>query len=163
MNEREQPLTLKVVRLTPTAVLPFKAHDSDAGWDLAADEDSTLMGGHIVMIDTGLSIEIPPGYFGLIRDRSSLARQGGGVTGGVIDAGYRGPIKVVLCNHASWPLFIRRGDRIAQLLILPVPRIEVVEVESVAFLSPTSRGAGGFGSTGSGSQTGQTNQEEINA
>ncbi len=130
--------------------LPAYMTPRAAGLDLPAALDGpiTLQPGQIVLVPTGLALAIPPGYEGQVRPRSGLAiRQGLTVVNapGTIDADYRGEVKVGLVNLGPGPVTIRRGDRVAQLVISPVAR---VELEAVEELPPTSRGEGGFGHTG---------------
>ena len=144
-------MDVKVKKLVPEAVLPKRAHASDAGFDLVAvsrkvDEDGAIVYG------TGLAFEIPEGYVGLVFPRSSIARKdlvlSNGV--GVIDAGYRGEVMAKfrfvdpLLTHEAYDWY-GVGDRIAQLVIAKHEQPEVVEVQT---LSETERGAGGFGHTG---------------
>lgn len=142
-------LQLRVQRLTPDAVLPERAHASDAGLDLVSRIDVTLAPGERARVPTGIAIEIPEGWCGLVCPRSGLAaRHGIGVVNGpgVIDAGYRGEVQVVLINHdAHDACAISAGDRIAQLVITPVMLGSVVEVDA---LSDATRNDAGFGSTG---------------
>lgn len=151
-------MQLKVKRLTDTAVLPVKAHPTDAGFDICADENITINAGETVTVSTGLSIAIPEGYYGRLKGRSGLtAKTALRVQEGTVDANYRGEIKVI-CDlrtltsvtmhtgpviSGGYP--IKRGERIAQLIIQPLPTVEVSEVDE---LDDTDRGAGGFGSTG---------------
>ena len=142
------PLELPVRRLDPDVPLPRYAHPGDAGLDLASNEEVTLAPGQRYAVATGLAIAVPDGWVGLVHPRSGLAlKQGLTVANapGTIDAGYRGELKVILVNLGADPVEIRRGDRIAQLLLQEVGHAEVVEV---ADLDETGRGAGGFGSTG---------------
>ena len=141
---------LRVKKLSETAILPTKANDNDAGFDLYADEDVRLYDGPNT-ISTSIALEIPEGYVGLIWPRSGMAvRHGIDVLAGVIDSGYRGEIKVCLevANRLEdRPMYeVKKGDKIAQILIQEVPRFEVIEAES---LSDSNRGAKGFGSSGS--------------
>lgn len=137
---------LKVKRLTDTAILPTRAHAGDAGLDLYADEAGLLSATSRALINTNISIAIPDGYVGLIWPRSGLAAKHGiSVDAGVIDAGYRGPVKVLVTNSGDDDYAVHRGDKIAQLLIQPVSLMEPVEVDC---LSETERNAGGFGSSG---------------
>ena len=144
-------MRLGVRRLHPEARLPLRAHDDDAGHDLHAVEAVTLAPGGRAMVATGIAIELPPGHAGLVVPRSGLAaRHGIAIVNapGLIDAGYRGEVKVLLLNtDREQPFEIRPGDRIAQLVVAPVAAPEVVEVDA---LEATARGAGGFGSTGVG-------------
>lgn len=138
---------LPVKRLTDTARLPPRAHPGDAGLDLYADESVIVCASCRALVSTGIAIAIPPGYVGLIWPRSGLAAQFGiSVDAGVIDAGYRGPVKVLITNASEDQNYeIQPGDKIAQLLIQPVALMEPVEVDA---LNETERDAGGFGSTG---------------
>jgi len=132
--------------------LPTFAHPGDAGADLVSADTLTLKPGERAAVATGLSIEIPNGYVGLIHPRSGLALKHGISmvnTPGTIDAGFRGEIKVILINHDQEADFsINRGDRIAQLVIQKVERAIFEKVEA---LGETARGQGGFGSTGTSS------------
>jgi dUTP pyrophosphatase len=139
---------LRVRRLDPAAVVPERAHDDDAGLDLRSVESLVLKPGERAMVRTGLAIELPAGHAGLVVPRSGLAARHGisGVNApGLIDAGYRGEVKVILLNTGADPFPVDVGDRIAQLVIVAVAVLEVVEAES---LEASARGDGGFGSTG---------------
>jgi len=138
---------LPVKKLTETAQLPTQANPSDAGWDLYADENVELLPGDITLISTGISLEIPDGYVGLIWDRSSLGVKGVHRHAGVIDAGYRGEVKVCLHNtkKSGSGFVVSKGDRIAQILFQEVPLFKLVESDDLA---ETTRGAEGFGSSG---------------
>jgi dUTP pyrophosphatase len=132
--------------------LPAYATDEAAGLDLAAaiaaDEQFTLNFCERGLVPTGLMLHMPPGYEAQVRPRSGLAMKHGVTvlnSPGTIDADYRGEIKVILVNLGKEPFTLRRGDRIAQLVVAPVARAVVARVEG---LEPTGRGAGGFGSTG---------------
>jgi dUTP pyrophosphatase len=137
-------------RLDPSLPLPSYAVAGDAGMDLRSAVDVVLKPGERCRIPTGIAVAIPDGYAGFVQPRSGLAaRTGLGFVNspGLIDSGYRGEIQVVAINlDGQDPIDIRRGDKIAQLVILPVPRATLVEVEE---LPVSDRGAGGFGSTGS--------------
>ena len=123
-----------------------KAHPSDAAFDIEANEETHLYGYSRQLISTGVRMAIPEGYCGIIKSRSGLAVKNGIEVGaGVIDAGYRGEIKVLLCNHGDDDLYINSGDRIAQLMIVPVPAVTLEVVED---LDETTRSDKGFGSTG---------------
>ncbi len=137
--------TLAVRRLDPAAVLPTRAHADDAGLDLYSLEDAALAPGEGKVIRTGVAVAVPFGHVGLVCDRSSLAKRGLKTAGGVIDAGYRGEVGVVLWNISGAPQALKKGERLAQLLIVPVATPAPVEAED---LGETARGAGGFGSTG---------------
>lgn len=131
------------------AIIPTRAHASDAGLDLSCIKEVVLHPGFRELVDTGLSIAIPAGYAGFVTPRSGLANKFGiTVTNspGIIDSSYRGPLKVILENTYTGELVkLPAGSRIAQLLIVPISLASPVEVED---LEDTDRGAGGFGSTG---------------
>jgi dUTP pyrophosphatase len=140
---------LRVRRLDPRARLPARAHDDDAGYDLHARDPEALAAGERATVATGIAIELPAGHAGLVLPRSGLAaRHGITVVNapGLIDAGYRGELKVVLLNtDRAAALEIAAGDRIAQLVVVAVAAPPVVEAEALA---ATLRGEGGFGSSG---------------
>jgi dUTP pyrophosphatase len=142
-------IEVRVHRLDEGLPLPERAHDGDAGFDLRSRVDLTLAPGERAAIPTGIAVAIPEGYAGLVQPRSGLAaRHGVGLVNapGLIDSGYRGEIAVVAVNlDPRRPVEIRRGDRIAQLVIYPVPPVRLVEVGE---LPSSARGAGGLGSTG---------------
>lgn len=138
--------TLPVTRLNPEAKLPTRAHPGDAGLDLYALQDATLHPQEPTRIQTGVAMAIPQGFVGLICDRSSLGAKGIRTLGGVVDAGYRGEVQVILINLRKEPIQLAKGDKIAQMLVLPV---SLCAVEDRASLDEnTSRSSGGFGSTG---------------
>ena len=143
-------LVVPVVRLDPELPLPSYARLGDAGADLVARADHVLAAaGGRALVPTGIAIAIPDGYAGFVLPRSGLALRHG-VTclnaPGLIDAGYRDEIKVILVNHdPTTPFTVTRGDRVAQLVVLPVVTIAWTEVDT---LDGTARGLGGFGSTG---------------
>jgi dUTP pyrophosphatase len=145
-------IQLAVARLRDEAVLPSQAYEGDAGLDLAACERLELAPGERGVVGTGLAVAIPEGHAGLVLPRSGLAARHGITivnTPGLIDAGYRGEVKVVLLNtDRNEPFTIEAGMRIAQLVVVDVPAVSVVEVEE---LSESERGVGGFGSSGVGS------------
>jgi dUTP pyrophosphatase len=142
-------MSLRVRRLDARAQLPTRAYPGDAGLDLYALEDGVLAPGERASIRTGVAVEIPEGQAGLVLPRSGLAAKYGiSVVNapGLIDAGYRGELRVLLLNtDRSAPFEIASGDRIAQLVLVRVETPEVVEVEELAL---SERGAGGFGSSG---------------
>ena len=148
------PTSLAVVRLDRDLPMPGRAHDGDAGVDLYSAEDVELGPGQRALVPTGIAVAIPHGMVGLVHPRSGLAaRVGLSIVNspGTIDAGYRGEIKISLINlDPATPITIRRGDRIAQLLIQQVELPELVEVTSFdeAGLTDTTRGQGGHGSSG---------------
>lgn len=137
--------TLKMKKMDPDAVLPTRAHADDAGLDLYSLEDALLEPGHGKVVRTGIAVALPVGFVGLVADRSSMAKKGVKTAGGVIDAGYRGEIHIVLWNISREAIQVKRHERIAQLLTLPIATPAGVEVES---LDDTLRGAKGFGSSG---------------
>ena len=127
---------------------PRKAHADDAAYDLRSRQELIISPKTTVLVPTGLFLEIPPGYEAQIRSRSGLALKNAlslPNAPGTIDAGYRGEVGVIMYNRGEVPFQIRRGDRIAQMVISKLPEIELVEVDE---LEESSRGAGGFGSTG---------------
>lgn len=142
---------LDLVRLDPGLPPPGRAHPDDAGLDLRTVTDVRLEPGERALVGTGVAIALPPGHVGLVCARSGLAvRHGLGVVNapGVVDAGYRGEIRVCLVNHDRHrAVELRRGDRVAQLLI---QRVELPTVRVVDTLPGSARGPNGFGSTGSG-------------
>jgi dUTP pyrophosphatase len=147
-------IEVKVQRVRPNVDLPLPRYQTalSAGLDLLADlsEPVTLAPLERRLIPTGLSLELPAGYEGQVRPRSGLALKQGLTclnSPGTIDADYRGEVGVLLVNLSASPVTLSRGDRIAQLVIAAVARVELVEAQA---LSETGRGAGGFGSTGVG-------------
>jgi len=139
-------MELKVKKLLKEAKLPVRKREGDAGLDLYSVEDVNLNPGEWKAISTGIAVEIPKGYVGLIKDRSGLAlKYALHCLAGVIDENYRGEIKVVVINLGREKVFIQKGTRIAQLLLVPYLKVEPVEVEE---LSDTERGEKGFGSSG---------------
>lgn len=126
------------------ACAPMRAHNSDAGFDLACKEDQILEPKVANVIDTGVHVLIPEGYVGLVCPRSSFNVKGIGTPIGVVDAGYTGSIRVVLEPFNVTKIF--KGNRIAQLVILPLPNIKMIEGKVIGV--DTHRGDGGFGSTG---------------
>jgi dUTP pyrophosphatase len=142
-------LDVAIVRLDPGLPLPSYAHPGDAGADLRTTVDVSLAPGERALVPTGVGIALPEGYVALVHPRSGLAaRHGLSIvnTPGTVDAGYRGEVKVLLVNlDATAPVELRRGDRIAQLVIQRVERARFVEVGQ---LPDSVRGEGGYGSTG---------------
>lgn len=141
--------TLRVRRLDPRAVLPRRAHPGDAGHDLCALDALVLEPGERAMVPTGIAVELPEGHAGWVVPRSGLAARHGIAlvnAPGLIDAGYRGEVRVLLLNtDRSEPYAIDAGERIAQLVVAAVAAPEVVEVDE---LPGSARAEGGFGSTG---------------
>lgn len=143
---------MKIKLLHESAVVPTRAHYNDAGWDLYSTENKSLYPGERHAFGTGIAVEIPDGWFGLVRPRSGLARKEGIIlcSSGVVDSGYRGEIQVVLVNtnpseYQEDPVTILAGDRIAQMVLIPC---SMEEIEVVNDLSDSLRGVNGFGSTG---------------
>jgi dUTP pyrophosphatase len=136
---------IPVRRVSPEAILPKRAHPNDAGLDLFNLEDVLLLPNEGRLAKTGIAIALPVGYVALVADRSSLAKKGVKTAGGVIDAGYRGEIHIVLWNLSKEPIQLKKNERVAQLLILP---IATPAAEEVQILDETDRGSSGFGSTG---------------
>lgn len=139
---------IAVQRLEPGLQLPGYARPGDAGLDLSAARDVTIAPQARALVPTGIAVAIPPGFAGFVLPRSGLAlRHGVTVLNapGLVDAGYRGEVMVLLVNHDERAVTLRRGERIAQLVIQPVAEAEWAEVEA---LPPSERGTGGFGSTG---------------
>ncbi|HQR27457.1 MAG TPA: dUTP diphosphatase [Nocardioides sp.] len=142
-------LEVALLRLDPGLPGPVYAHPGDAGADLVTAVDVTLEPGERALVPTGVALALPAGYVGLVHPRSGLAaRHGLSIVNapGTVDAGYRGEVKVLLVNlDPREPVRLRRGDRIAQLVVQRVERARFVEVE---VLPESARGAGGYGSTG---------------
>ena len=137
---------IDIKKLSDNGILPTRTNDSDAGWDLYASESLTIPPSSRTLVGTSISIAIPSGSAGLIWPRSGLAvKRGIDVFAGVIDAGYRGEIKVCLFNSSNEDVEITEGDRIAQLLIQKINHVIFKESD---ILSETFRGKGGFGSSG---------------
>ncbi len=145
----DESLIVKVKRLNPDATIPHQAKPGDAAFDLYSVEDYLLRPETREFVHTGIALQIPEGYEAQVRPRSGLAmKQGITVVNspGTIDSGYRGEVVVILHNLDTKAGFlIKKGMRIAQLAIRPVPEVQFVEVEE---LEESERGAGGFGSTG---------------
>ncbi len=142
-------MQLQVRRIDPDLPLPAYAHDGDAGLDLYAAEDVSLSPFERALVPTGIAVAIPEGYAGFVQPRSGLANRHGLSfvnTPGLIDSHYRGEIRVVAINlDPDQTLILRRGERIAQLVIQPIVRVDVVEATD---LDETVRGESGFGSSG---------------
>ena len=141
-------IEVAIRRVRAGAVLPSQAYEGDAGFDLSACDAVTLAPGERAVVSTGLAVEIPEGYGGFVQPRSGLAsRHGIGIVNspGLVDSGYRGEIRVVLVNtDRSESFTVEPGMRIAQLVVLPVPAVRLVEVDE---LQTSERGARGFGSS----------------
>lgn len=140
------------VKLDEGAKMPTRAHDTDAGLDIYAPESVIIYAGDSATIDTGVHIEIPQGYCGLLKSKSGLNVKHGITGEGVIDHGYTGSIAVKLYNNSKDEKlhFFEEGDKIIQLLIVPIetPEPELVETVAELYGEETERGAGGFGSSG---------------
>ena len=146
MDSNNVPLTLKVKRLSENALLPKRASQGSAGYDLFSTKDTCIHGGEKKVINTDIVVEIPEGYYGRIAPRSGLAsKKFIDVGAGVIDSDYRGNVGVLLFNLGKDDFEIKKCDRIAQLII---EKIITPEVEEVFDIEDTNRGSGGFGSTG---------------
>jgi dUTP pyrophosphatase len=140
-------MRLRVKRISAGAKIPVYQHPGDAGMDLYAAEEVTLAAGEVKAVPTGIQMAIPDGYVGLIWDKSGISLRGVHRLAGVVDAGYRGEVKVVMVNLSKEPYVFKKGQKVAQMLIQPVEMAEIVDVGD-GDLDNTARGAGGFGSTG---------------
>ncbi len=139
------PIKLKIKKLHKDMKMPSYAHPGDVGLDLCSLEDVTIPpGGHHRFMN-GFALEFPHGFAAIVKDKGSISKAGLHVMGGVFDAGYRGEYNVHLVNLGNSSYTFEKGDKVAQLVILPV---EIVALEEVEELSETSRGEGRFGSTG---------------
>ena len=138
-------LKVKVKRISPEARLPLCSHKGDAGMDLFSVVDDVIQAGEVKPVPTGIQMAIPEGYVGLIWDKSGISLRAVHRLAGVVDAGYRGEVRVVMANLGKEPFSIKKGMKIAQMLIQPVETVDIVETDE---LDETSRGQGGFGSTG---------------
>ncbi len=141
-------MTVAFRRIHPDAVIPAYAHESDAGMDVRSVDDVVIPPGRRALVHTGLVMQLPPCAEAQVRPRSGLALKHGVTVlnaPGTIDAGYRGEVGVILANFGDSDFEVKKGDRIAQLVVAPVTQPAVVEVDEV---SSSDRGDGGFGSTG---------------
>ena len=141
-------MTLRFRKVHPDAVLPSYAHPSDAGMDVRSVEDLVIAPGRRALVRTGLVMLLPPLYEAQVRPRSGLALKSGVTvlnTPGTIDSGYRGEVGVILVNFGEVDFQVKKGDKIAQIVIAPVTQPTIVETDEV---DETDRGSGGFGSTG---------------
>ncbi|MCX6562349.1 MAG: dUTP diphosphatase [Candidatus Aminicenantes bacterium] len=138
-------MELKIKRIHPEAKLPSYGHPGDAGLDLFSCVDCVLDEGEVRAVQTGIKVAIPAGHVGLIWDKSGISLRGVHKLAGVVDAGYRGEVQVVMVNLGCEPFEIKKGMKIAQMLVQPVHEVKVVEAGD---LDDTTRGEGGFGSTG---------------
>jgi dUTP diphosphatase len=141
-------IELPIQRLRADAIVPERAYAGDAGLDLSACERVELAPGERALVGTGLAVAIPEGYAGFVQPRSGLAARHGLTvvnSPGLVDSGYRGELRVVLLNtDAQQPFLVEPGMRIAQLVVLPIPELELLEVEE---LPASERGVRGFGSS----------------
>lgn len=133
------------IKLDPGAYMPGRAHPTDAGLDLRSPVNEFVPSFGGAIIDTGVHVEIPEGYVGMLKSKSGLNVKHGLTSEGVIDSGYTGSIVVKLYNHSSKEYLVQKGDKISQLVIMPIftPQLEIV-----SRLEETDRGDNGFGSTG---------------
>jgi dUTP pyrophosphatase len=138
-------MKIKVKRIQEDAKLPAYSHPGDAGLDLFSSADLVLKSGEVIPVPTGIKMAVPPGYVGLIWDKSGISLAGVHRLAGVVDSGYRGEVKVVMINLGDTSFSIKKGMKIAQMLVQPVNSVGVTEVEE---LEDTTRGENGFGSTG---------------
>ena len=139
-------MTIHIKKLHPDAILPTYAHPHDAGMDFFASETITIQPHERTLIPTGIALAIPAGYVGLIWDKSGIASKYGIKTmAGVIDASYRGEVKILVHNLSQTAYTFEKSTKVAQMLIQRVEQKKLIEVEE---LDDTSRGEGGFGSTG---------------
>lgn len=143
--ERKSPTITVDVVVDPDACIPTRAHKNDAGMDLCATESGWILPKSMKVFDTGFHIAIPQGFVGMLTSKSGLMMKG--VTSrGTIDSGYTGSIRAVLFNHSWKPIKIHKGQKITQLVLMPI--VVPVFCRFVDSLEETDRGAGGFGSTG---------------
>ncbi len=141
-------INIKIKRLNENAILPEKQHDSDAGYDLYSIEEIILKPNQIYKVKTGIAIQIPNNYGGLVLPRSGLSSKYGISlinTPGLIDSGYRGELLIPLINHSSNEYTINKTERVAQLILLEIPE---VKIEVTSDLDESDRESKGFGSTG---------------
>jgi dUTP pyrophosphatase len=130
------------------AYVPQKAHTTDAGFDIRTPEEVVVEPRSSAIIDTGVHMEIPEGYVGMLKSKSGLNVKSGILSEGVVDAGYVGSIVVKLYNNSDKPKYFEKGDKITQIVIMPIPFIELEEVDNLGEFEASERGADGFGSTG---------------
>lgn len=157
-KDKRNMATLKVnsadcairIKLDEGAKMPQRAHDTDAGLDICSPVTLIVPAKGSAVVDTGVHIEIPRGYAGFLKSKSGLNVKHGITSEGVIDCGYTGSVCVKLYNNSSYDYKVNAGDKISQLVILPIitPDLEVVETEEELYGGETERGAGGFGSSG---------------
>ncbi|MFP4082804.1 MAG: dUTP diphosphatase [Candidatus Aminicenantes bacterium] len=138
-------MELPVKRMHKQAKLPQYSHKGDAGLDIFSAVDCVLEAEEVKPIPTGIQVAVPEGFVGLIWDKSGISLKGVHRLAGVIDSGYRGEVKVVMVNFGDKPFTVKKGMKIAQMLVQPVAEVKVLETEN---LEKTPRGEKGFGSTG---------------
>jgi dUTP pyrophosphatase len=141
-------MRIEITKIHDDAVIPHYVHSGDSGMDLYSIKDATIKPGTSAFVPTGLKIAVPEGYEAQVRPKSGLALKHSITvlnTPGTVDSGYRGEICVILINHGRKPFQVHKHTKIAQMVICPVVRAEIAEVEN---LNDTTRGEGGFGSTG---------------
>lgn len=139
-------MIVRIKKLNPEAIVPAYAHEGDAGMDVFSVSEVVLAPGERAIIPTGIAMAVPQGYVALVWDKSGRAVKEGLTTmAGVIDAGYRGEVGIVMLNTSSESVIIPKHEKVAQILIQPVVSPQLEEVDD---LDDTSRGEGGFGSTG---------------
>ena len=139
-------MSLRIKKLTYHAIIPTRGSGGAVGYDLYSTDEVVIPPTHRALIGTGVAIVLPPGVYGRVAPRSGLAvKHGIQVGAGVVDPDYTGEVKVVLFNHGDKDFEVKRGERIAQLVL---ERCETPDVEEIGLLEETERGAGGFGSTG---------------
>jgi dUTP pyrophosphatase len=139
-------MSLRIKKLTYDAIIPTRGSGGAVGYDLYSTDEVVIPPTHRALIGTGVAIVLPPGVYGRVAPRSGLAvKHGIQVGAGVVDPDYTGEVKVVLFNHGDKDFEVKRGERVAQLVL---ERCETPDVEEIGLLEETERGAGGFGSTG---------------
>lgn len=138
-------LQVKVKRVNPNAKMPTKAYKDDAGWDIYALQRVYIEPYQVVVVNTGLAFEIPPGWHIQVHTRSSAGKRGIKCHLGIVDSGYRNELSIVIQNNSLEHYIVEGGDKFAQLLFLPVPDVELIETDT---LNDSDRGLGGFGSSG---------------
>jgi len=139
-------MSLRIKKLTYDAIIPTRGSGGAVGYDLYSTDEVVIPPTHRALIGTGVAIVLPPGVYGRVAPRSGLAvKHGIQVGAGVVDPDYTGEVKVVLFNHGNKDFEVKRGERIAQLVL---ERCETPDVEEIGVLEETERGTGGFGSTG---------------
>ena len=138
-------MKIKIKKLHPNAKLPSYAHPGDVGLDMFALEGATIVPGERKFFNVGFALEFPEGYAAIVKDKGSISKNGLHTMGGVFDAGFRGEYNVLLINLGDKSYEVNSGDKVAQLIIIPIVRAEFEEVKD---LSTSSRGEGKFGSSG---------------